>query len=153
MINDFGAYAEDFDFKRRIYLKPEQINNRVTKPSIKDKVFAELRKREPEENKVLVITGPPGVGKSVLLRRLAYDVSTTGHAPVIIFDRTRSFFDLKLLSSSALACPEIGVKWSFLIFWFGGSFEVRNSFFLGFCNVFVCFGVHVNFRLLAVSVH
>lgn len=99
MINDYGAYAEDFDFKREVYYKPEQIGDKVTKSSIKDRVSAELQKRNPDDNKVLLITGPPGVGKSVLLRRLAYDVFTSGQAPVILFDRTRAFFDLKLLSS------------------------------------------------------
>ncbi len=102
-INDFGAYAASFDFKRDIYLKPEQNGNKIIKPTIIAKVLSELQKREPEENKVLAIVGPPGVGKSVLLRRIAFDISTSGQAPVLIFDNTKSFFDLKLLSSILVA--------------------------------------------------
>ena len=103
MINDYGCYVRDFDFKREVYLKPEQIGNKPTKPNIKDRVFAELQKRDTEDNRVILITGPPGVGKSVLLHRLAYDVFTSGQAPVIFFDRTRAFFDLKLLSNILVA--------------------------------------------------
>lgn len=102
MINDYGCYAEDFDFKRDVYFKSEQKDGK-TRSAIKDRVFAELQKRDADQNRVLLVTGPPGVGKSVLLRRLAYDAFTTGQAPVILFDRTRAFFDLKLLSSILVA--------------------------------------------------
>lgn len=97
-INDFGAYAQDFDFKRDIYLTNEY-KNPTGQHALKDRVVSELKKIEPEENRVILVTGPPGVGKSVLLRRLAYDISYEGIAPVILFDRTRSYFDLKLLSA------------------------------------------------------
>jgi tetratricopeptide (TPR) repeat protein len=103
MINDYGCYAEDFDFKRDVYFKPEQKDGKTRRLALKDRVFSEIQKRDANENKVLLVTGAPGVGKSVLLRRLAFDVFTSGQAPVILFDRTRAFFDLKLLSSILVA--------------------------------------------------
>lgn len=98
MIDNYGCYREGVDFTREVYSKPKIQNGEIVKPSLKDRILTELQKRG-KENRVILVTGAPGVGKSVLLRRLAYDVYSGGTAPVLLFDRTRLFFDYKLLSS------------------------------------------------------
>jgi tetratricopeptide (TPR) repeat protein len=93
----FGAFASDWDFKREIYSgdaygKPHQ-------RCLKSKVFEELKKTSPDDNRVIIITGMGGVGKSFMLRRLAYDVYRSGAAPVVMMDPNRFAFDFKLLDS------------------------------------------------------
>ena len=93
-IAKYPYYKADLDFRREIYTQEEI--------GIRARIFSELVKREKEdnrENKVIVITGPPGVGKSVLLRRLAYDVFSKEKAPVIFLDKTQSQPDYKLLAN------------------------------------------------------
>jgi len=99
MTSDYGYYSEGVDFIREVYTKPTVQNGKITKKSLKDRILEELQKRELAENRIILVRGVPGIGKSVLLRRLAYDIYASGKAPVIVLDKTRMFFDLKLLSS------------------------------------------------------
>ncbi|MCW4017486.1 MAG: SIR2 family protein [Candidatus Bathyarchaeota archaeon] len=89
-IDNYAYYRQNIDFIREIYDKPN---------GIKERVFNELRNKEKNGNKIILLTGPPGVGKSVLLHRLAYDVYADEKAPVIFFDKTQSQLDFKLLTS------------------------------------------------------
>ena len=98
-ISNYGAYSENLDFKRDLYINNEY-KNLINQPTLRNAVISELKTIDAsEEAKVYIVTGPPGVGKSVLLRRLAYDIASEGITPVVIFDKTKAFFDLKLLSS------------------------------------------------------
>lgn len=85
----WGPYEKGWDFKRRIYTKPDGIKSTVKK---------ELLKHYPRQNRVLLLTGMPGIGKSILIRRLEYDFYLQG-APIIHFNNTKNKFDFKLLDS------------------------------------------------------
>lgn len=86
----WGAYKKKLDFQRDFYADPK---NGVHK-RIKD----ELSKIGPKENRVLMIGGMPGIGKTMMLRRIAYDCYGEG-VPVLIFDLTKSKFNFRLLDS------------------------------------------------------
>jgi len=98
----WGAFREDWDFKRDLYISPnfKRISGeKEFSGCLKDRVFDELKKHDIENNKVLLLTGMAGVGKTMMLRRLAYDVYRSGEAPVIIVSSARISFDYKLLAS------------------------------------------------------
>jgi len=100
--NRFSVFKEKWDFQRDIYYKNDYkrvINNRPLEGCIKSRVFNELRNYNVEGNTIIIITGMAGIGKTVLLRRLAYDVYTSGIAPVIFIKSSRTNFDYRLLSS------------------------------------------------------
>lgn len=97
----WAAHAENWDFKRDLYVSPKfsrVVGEKVFLGCLKDRVFDELRKYDIENNKVLLLTGMAGVGKSIVLRRLAYDIYTSGEAPVINISPTRINFDYKLIA-------------------------------------------------------
>ena len=97
----WGGFKEGWDFKRDVYLFPEfkrTIEENIIKGCIKDRVFQELRKYDSKDNKVILIKGMAGVGKTLMLRRLAYDIYTSGEAPVIFVYPARTTFDYKSLS-------------------------------------------------------
>ena len=93
----FGAFASDWDFKREIY--SSDAYGKPRQRCLKSKVFEEFKKTSPDDNRVIIITGMGGVGKSFMLRRLAYDVFRSGAAPVVMMDPNRFAFDFKLLDS------------------------------------------------------
>jgi tetratricopeptide (TPR) repeat protein len=96
----WGAFREDWDFKRDLYISSEfkrKIGERAL--CLKDRVFNELKKHDTNENKVILLKGMAGVGKTTTLRRLAYDVYKSGEAPVIIINTARVTFDYKLIAS------------------------------------------------------
>lgn len=98
----WGVFNEDWDFKRDIYKTPEYkrtIGDRVITGNIKDRIFNELRKFDIENNKVILVKGMAGAGKTIMLSRLAYDIHKSGEAPVIIIKSEQSNFDYRLLST------------------------------------------------------
>jgi tetratricopeptide (TPR) repeat protein len=97
----WGAFREDLDFKRDLYISPKfkQVSGeKVFSGALKDRVFDELKKHDIENNKVLLLKGMAGVGKTMTLKRLAYDVYKSGEAPVIIISTARISFDYKLIA-------------------------------------------------------
>jgi tetratricopeptide (TPR) repeat protein len=88
----WAAFREGWDFIRGAY-STEQTG-------LKSRVYSELAKTEPEDNRILYVTGMPGAGKSIMIRRLGYDVYESGTAPVVLLDPNRDTFDFKLLYSS-----------------------------------------------------
>jgi len=95
--DSFGAFSQNWDFRRIVYSGEEY--GRTQANTVKNRVSEELSRTNPDENKVMVITGPGGVGKSIMLKRLGYDIYKSGKAPVILIDRNRFAFDFKLLDS------------------------------------------------------
>jgi hypothetical protein len=98
----WGALREGWDFKRSLYISPDHrraVGKRITEGCLKDRVFDELKKFDVEDNKILLITGMAGVGKTTMLRRLAFDVYEEGLAPVIIIRPGRINFDYRLLAA------------------------------------------------------
>lgn len=104
-INDnWGAFRENWDFKRENYLTsgyPKDCEGKISFEigGLKDRVFKELRKADVEENKVFLLKGMAGVGKTLTLKRLAYDVYQSSEAPVILIDKTKVSFDYKAIAS------------------------------------------------------
>lgn len=98
----WGAFREGWDFKRSLYASPDHrrpAGRRVVAGCLKDRVFNELKRFDVEDNKVLLVTGMAGVGKTTMLRRLAFDVYESGQAPVIIIRPGRINFDYRLLAA------------------------------------------------------
>ena len=97
-----GAFKEDWDFKRSLYGSLDYrraVGSRIVVGCLKDRVFNELKKFDVVDNKVLLVTGMAGVGKTMMLRRLAFDVYESGQAPVIIIRPGRINFDYRLLAA------------------------------------------------------
>ncbi|MFH1935820.1 MAG: SIR2 family protein [Pseudomonadota bacterium] len=98
---NWGAFREEWDFKRDLYISSEfkrKVGGKVFSGCLKDKVFSELKKYDIKDNKILLVTGMAGVGKTTMLRRLAYDVYKNAEAPVIFINPAGVSFDYKLLS-------------------------------------------------------
>ena len=92
LVKDWTGCVRHWDFKRTQY----------------DDIFARVKKElaDPDvgKNKSLMIFGPAGSGKTILMQRIAYDAYHNLGNPVVIF---RSFYedmDLKLLST---LCDEL----------------------------------------------
>jgi hypothetical protein len=100
---NWSAFGKGWDFIRNLYSKPgcsrSLRDGRIAHGCLREKVAAELRSTDPAQNKVIVLTGIPGVGKTMLLRRLAFDFYSEGLCPVLVLDSSRWTFDLKLLDN------------------------------------------------------
>lgn len=97
----WGAFKEGWDFKRDIYISPNftrTIGGNKVSGCIRSRVFEELETFDVKENKVLLLKGMAGVGKTMILRRLAYDVYTSG-VPTIRINPTQTSLDYKLITS------------------------------------------------------
>lgn len=98
----WGVFKEEWDFKRDIYVLPKftrLIEKKEIVGCLHDRVFDELKKYDINNNKVILLKGMGGVGKTTTLRRLAYDIYKAGEGPVLIINTTRVSFDYKLISS------------------------------------------------------
>jgi len=100
--NNWGAFRENWDFQRDLYSLPQFKRNYKGKNitgCLKDRVSEELKKFDSKDNKIILLKGMGGVGKTYTTRRLAFDVCKNGEAPVIFIKTTKAGFDYKLLTS------------------------------------------------------
>lgn len=81
----WGAFGKDWDFKRENY------------STIYSAIIEELEVSD-SENKIIQISGMPGVGKTFLLRRLAFDIYRQNNSPVL-FNNSTSKYDFKAIAS------------------------------------------------------
>jgi hypothetical protein len=98
---NWAAFAEGWDFQRNLYSLPahrRSAQGKIIKGCLKDRVLHELGTSDPRDNRILLITGMAGVGKTMMLRRLAFDVYRDGLAPVVVVKPNQASFDYKLLA-------------------------------------------------------
>ena len=82
----WGAFRSNWDFKRDIYSE------------IKKRIDTNLSRTNPDDNLFLLVMGPPGCGKSILLKRLAYDLAIDGRL-VFFLEPKLGEVDLKSLDA------------------------------------------------------
>jgi len=86
--NSWGAFNQHWDFERNYYSGEKEkkildrIGTMVDIKNLKNLTIKLLEKTSPFHNKILFIPGIPGIGKSVMSKRLAYDIYKLGY-PVI----------------------------------------------------------------------
>jgi tetratricopeptide (TPR) repeat protein len=100
--NSWGAFRESWDFKRDIYINSNfkrLVDGKEIKGCLKERVLKEIDDRNTENNQILLVTGMAGVGKTIMLKRLAYDIYSSGHGPVIFIKSAKLSFDYKMLTS------------------------------------------------------
>lgn len=91
---NWEAFKKGWDFKRDIYFE------------VKKRVEHEVNENRPEDNDAILLLGGGGLGKSILLKRLAYDLYEAGN-PVIVLNSYLSFFDYKLIDKF---CQDVNSK-------------------------------------------
>ncbi len=91
---NWEAFKKGWDFKRDIYFE------------VKKRVEYEVNENRPEDNDAILLLGGGGLGKSILLKRLAYDLYEAGN-PVIVLNSHLSFFDYKLIDKF---CQDVNSK-------------------------------------------
>lgn len=99
---NWGAFREDWDFKRDMYIDPNfqrTINSTRIVGNLRDRIFEEIKNYKVNNNKVILITGMAGVGKTMLLKRLAYDIYISDLCPVIFLKSDKVSIDYKMLTS------------------------------------------------------
>lgn len=97
-ITKWNSYKNNWDFIRDCYQDNGQTQHHSDRLAISKVIDNELRKFESANNKILLIKGMPGSGKSVLLRRIAFDVYTKGEHPVIILNENLFNYDRKMIT-------------------------------------------------------
>ena len=100
--HSWGVFYEKFDFIRDIYNKEDAIRNVNGKNVVGcliDNVLSDINNIIPEKNKILLINGMPGSGKTITSNRLAFDVYRSGKAPVLFVNKERTNLDFKSITS------------------------------------------------------
>lgn len=95
VITDWTPYAKGWDFKREIYDNADFKQSKYS-DTILRRVRNEMIATDPSANKSLFLLGPAGSGKTVVARRLAYQLYLEGF-PVIWVDPTKESFETKYL--------------------------------------------------------
>jgi len=91
----WGAYKQHWDFERDYYSSDNNVKLFENSSSLhsfsnlKERIFNIMNEKSPIYNKIFFIPGIPGIGKTVLARRLAYDIYKGGY-PVIFCDNPRN---------------------------------------------------------------
>ena len=84
---NWSAFSKNWDFRREIYAK------------MKKSISVNINKESPEDNDFFLLSGPPGSGKSFIIRRMAYDLASEGKSIVFYLDPNSYEIDLKALDS------------------------------------------------------
>ena len=98
----WGVFGERWDFEREIYGATPLPRNEAggdRTGSLKDRIFSEVRRTNSEDNKIILLKGIAGCGKTVMLRRIAYDVYSSGEAPVILIRSLKLNVDYRAISA------------------------------------------------------
>lgn len=99
---NWAVFGNKWDFERDVYIDPgykRTCGERILTECMKDRVFKELRLTEVDHNKVLLLKGMAGAGKTMMARRLAWDVYTSGEALVIVLNPGRQNLDYKQVAA------------------------------------------------------
>ena len=104
----FYPYQQEWDFIREIYSfdknknpeKPKVFGHNVT-DGLKKHMFNKINDPKSESNEITILTGPAGCGKSIILKRLAFDWYTYG-LPVIFIQPQGPNIDFKQIDSFIL---------------------------------------------------
>ncbi len=96
-VTGWGPFIKGWDFKRDIYKR---------KKGIRERIKEELEKTDPKDNCALLILGSSGLGKSILLKRIASDFYKAG-TPIIMLRPYGTDFDYKLIDKF---CEEMREK-------------------------------------------
>jgi hypothetical protein len=101
----YYPYQQNWDFEREVYSFDSSINPHLCKefgPKVQDglkkHIFKNYLSPKPETNSITILTGPAGCGKTVVLKRLAFDWYSRGQ-PVIFINPKGPTFDYFLLGS------------------------------------------------------
>ena len=98
----WAAFGEKWDFEREIYgttPSPRSEAGGERARTLRDRIFREIRRTNPEDNKIILLKGIAGSGKTVLLRRIAYDIYSSGEAPVILIRSLKLNVDYRAISA------------------------------------------------------
>ncbi|NPE29888.1 hypothetical protein HNV12_18395 [Methanococcoides sp. SA1] len=101
----FNPYFKKWDFEREIYSFDEDasphkfaIYGENINTNLKNHIFRYANDPLDDNNEITLLTGPAGCGKSIILKRLAFDWYTSG-LPVIFIDPQGSYVDSKQVDS------------------------------------------------------
>jgi len=92
LLDDWTGFVRGWDFKRSQYA------------SILEHIKKELENADVGNNKSILVSGPAGSGKTLTLRRIAFDIYRNTHNPVLILRPYYEEMDLKSLST---LCEEL----------------------------------------------
>ena len=93
-VQDWSPFVNKLDFVRDIYYGGyKSTKEGYCTEGLWTCVQKELMKTKSQQNKILIIHGMPGSGKSILLKRLGYDIYNTQHQPVIYLKNTGHMFE------------------------------------------------------------
>lgn len=102
----WGILRENWDFQRDIYKDSEYVRefkktDRIErhKGSLWKRIEDQFERLKPEDNDVILLQGGAGVGKSVLLRRIAYDIYNKLEYPVIIINFENPTLDYRTIDT------------------------------------------------------
>jgi len=93
-ISDWSPYSYDIDFKREIYYE-----------GLWRSIQKELGDKRSQANKIILLDGMPGCGKSTLIKRLGYDIYSRQDLPVIYLKNTSMLFDRQPAGYVPNTCP------------------------------------------------
>lgn len=100
--NSFYPYTQNWDFERELYSFERDINPQKCKlygtnvnDGLKKHLFKNINNPVSDKNEITILTGPAGCGKTIILKRLAFDWYTFAGLPVIIMDPQGPYIDFK----------------------------------------------------------